>query len=255
MHTIRLTATPPANCAGSTSFVRALGSVLLVLCGIGLGACTSSDARLEEGRTLMRQGKFREALQPLNQAIEADNQNVQAFNTRGVAYFEAKEYANAQLDYEQAIRLKPDFYQPYYNRAKLKVAQGNATDALKDYADAIRLAPDTADIYLDRGQLFAQMGNLPSALADFDKTIQLAPTNAFGYFNRGNIRFQQEEYAAAMQDFTRAVQLDARFGKAFNALGVTQIMQNQREAGCLSLKQAQKLGYADAAAFIQQYCQ
>ncbi|MRS61871.1 tetratricopeptide repeat protein [Larkinella terrae] len=217
-------------------------------------ACTSSEAKLTEARSLMQQGKFREAIQPLNQAIDADGSNYEAFNSRGVAYFELKDYENALLDYEQAIQLKPDFYKPYYNRAKLKTARGETEVALKDYAEAIRRAPDSSDIYLDRGQLFATSGNLTSALSDFNEAIHLDPKNSLAYFNRGNIRFQQDEFPAALEDFTKTVQLNAKFGKAFNALGVTQIMLNQRETGCLSLKQALQLGYSEAQPYITEYC-
>ena len=38
--------------------------------------------------------------------------NAEAFNSRGVAYFELKEYANATLDYDQAIKLSPIFTGP-----------------------------------------------------------------------------------------------------------------------------------------------
>ena len=135
-------------------------------------ACNSSDKYVEQGRQRLNEGKFREAVQVLNQAVEADDENADAFVTRGVAYFELKEYANAILDYDQAIKLKPDFYRPYYNRALLKVAQNDLDGALKDYSDAIRLAPDTsrqlsAELFLNRGQLFATQGQTQPALTDF----------------------------------------------------------------------------------------
>lgn len=230
------------------------------LCSLWLGlalvqACTSSGEKLAEGRALMQQGKFREAIQPLNDAINADGTNAEAFNTRAVAYFELKNYENALLDYDQAIKLNPDFYKPYYNRAKLKTARGETEAALKDFSEAIRRAPDSSDIYLDRGQLFATSGNLTSALSDFNQAIQLDPKNSLAHFNRGNIRFQQDEFAEALDDFTKTVQLDPKFGKAFNALGVTQVMLNQRENGCLSLKQAKQLGYTEAQAYLTEYCQ
>ncbi|RRB02955.1 tetratricopeptide repeat protein [Larkinella rosea] len=230
-----------------------LGFILISLCFFQ--SCTSSEAKLAEARKLMQQGKFREAIQPLNQAIDADGGNFEAFNSRGVAHYELKDYENALLDYEQAIQLKPDFYKPYYNRAKLKTARGETDPALKDYAEAIRRAPDSSDIYLDRGQLFATAGNLISAMSDFNQAIQLNPKSSLAYFNRGNIRFQQEEFPQALDDFAKTVELDAKFGKAFNALGVTQIMLKQKENGCLSLKQALQLGYTEAQPYIKEYCQ
>ncbi|MFC5409871.1 tetratricopeptide repeat protein [Larkinella bovis] len=236
------------------TFVTLYGLAFLLI-GLVFQACTSSADKLAEARALMQQGKFREAITPLNAAVEADAKNHEAFNSRGVAYFELKDYENALLDYEQAIQLNSEFYKPYYNRAKLKTARGETDSALKDYAEAIRRAPEMSDIYLDRGQLYANSGNLETALMDFDKAIQLDSTNSLAYFNRGNIRFQQDEFAQALDDFAKTVQLDPKFGKAFNALGVTQVMLNQRENGCLSLKQAKQLGYTEAEAYITEYCQ
>ncbi|RAJ94342.1 Tfp pilus assembly protein PilF [Larkinella arboricola] len=248
LHTVRALCHRPRTKKNLRLYSLLLGMALLQ-------ACTSSEEKLAEGRALMQQGKFRDAIQPLNDAINADGGNFEAFNSRAVAYFELKDYENALLDYEHAIKLSPDFYKPYYNRAKLKTARGETDAALKDFSEAIRRAPDVSDIYLDRGQLFANTGNLNSALSDFNQAIERDPKNSLAYFNRGNIRFQQDEFTEALDDFTKTVQLDAKFGKAFNALGVTQIMLNQRETGCLSLKQAKQLGYAEAQTYITEYCQ
>ncbi|CCH55545.1 TPR repeat-containing protein [Fibrisoma limi BUZ 3] len=223
-------------------------------------ACTSSDTYVEQGRNLMKDGKFREAVQVLNQAIEADADNAEAFNTRGVAYFELKDYTNAAQDYDKAIQLQPNSYRPYYNRALLKVAQNNLSSALKDYSDAIRLLPDTSkqagsDVYLNRGQLFAAQGQIQPALTDFTQAITLNPENAQALYNRGNLRYQQKDLTGATADFEQAVKADSKFGKAFYALGLAQILQNRRDEGCLSLKQAQALGYGDAVNAITSYCQ
>lgn len=223
-------------------------------------ACSSSNRDLEEGRSLMQQGKFREAIGPLNKAIEADAENVEAFNSRGVAYFELKEYTSALLDYEQAIKLKPDFYRPYYNRALLKTAQNDVTGALKDYSDAIRLVPDTAksivsDIYLNRGQLFAAQGQEQAALTDFDQAIAKNKRNALALYNRGNLLFQQKKLMAAITNFRAAVEVQPTFGKAFYGMGIAQVLAGEQEVGCLSLKQAQQLGYADAPNAIAEFCQ
>ncbi len=238
--------------------MRKLIAVLSIVSTLAF-SCTSSDDFVEQGRKLMREGKFRDALQVLNQAVEANDDNAEAFNTRGVAYFELKEYANAALDYDQAIKLNPDSYRPYYNRGLMKVAQNNLTGALKDYSDAIRLAPDTsqrmtAEIYLNRGQLFATQGQVQPAITDFSQAIKLDSKSAMAYYNRGNLYFQQKNLAGAVADFQQAVVADPKFGKAFYGLGIAQIVQNQREPGCLSLKQAQQLGYADAANAVAQYC-
>lgn len=224
-----------------------------------LQACTASDTYLEQGRELLKAGKSREAITALNQAIEADDENAEAFTTRGVAYFEQKEYSNALLDYDQAIRLSPQAYRPYYNRALLKTAQNDLDGALKDYSDAIRFVPDTArqaasDLYLNRGQLFATKGQTQPAITDFTKAIDLNPKNSLALYNRGNLYFEQKNLPGAVADFQKSAESNPEFGKAFYGLGLAQLLNNQRETGCLNLKQAQKLDYADAVNAVNQYC-
>ncbi|MBO0931542.1 tetratricopeptide repeat protein [Fibrella sp. HMF5036] len=241
--------------------LRHVLTLFIVHCSLFIiTGCTSSTDYLEQGRKLLREGKTREAVQVLNQAVEADADNADAFNTRGVAYFELKEYNNALLDYEQALKVKPDFYSPYYNRALLKTTQGDIQGALTDYSQAIRLAPDTAkrgasEAFLNRGQLFAAQDQIQPALTDFDQSIKLNPRNALALYNRGNLRFNQKNLDGAIADFQACIAVDAKFGKAFYGLGLAQVLANQRDAACLSLKQAQKLNYPDAANAVAAYCQ
>ncbi len=231
-----------------------LSCLLLTLFG-----CTSSDTYVEKARSLLKEGKSNEAITALNEAIQADDDNADAFNMRGVAYFERKEYSNALLDYDQAIKLEPTFYRPYYNRALLKTAQSDLDGALKDYSDAIRFAPDTArqaasDLYLNRGQLFAGKSQPQAAISDFSKAIELNPTNGLALYNRGNLYFNEKKLPEALADFQKAVAAQPSFGKAFYGLGLAQLLNDQRDLGCLSLKQAQQLGYADAVNAVKQYC-
>jgi tetratricopeptide (TPR) repeat protein len=222
---------------------------------LGLQACSfSSEDMLEKGKSLMKEGKFRDALTYLNKAIEGDNTNHEALNARGVVYYELREYTNALLDYDQALKLKPDYYRPYYNRALLKVAQNDGQGALKDYAEAIRLDSRNAEIFVNRGQLLAALGQADAALRDFDQAVTLDETNALAWYNRGNVLFQREDFNRAIENFEKAVKADTKFGKAFHALGIAQLMQQQKEVGCLNLKQAERLGYPSAKVSLEQYC-
>jgi tetratricopeptide (TPR) repeat protein len=232
-------------------FVIACFSSLFLL----FQACSfSSEDMLEKGKSLMKEGKFREALAYLNKAIEGDNKNYEALNARGVVYYELKEFTNASLDYEQALKIKPDYYRPYYNRALLKVAQNDGQGALKDYAEAVRLDPKNAEIFVNRGQLLAALAQPDAALRDFEQATVLDSTNALAWYNRGNVLFQREEFPQAIENFEKAVKADTKFSKAFHALGIAQLMLQQKEVGCLNLKQADRLGYPSAKVSIEQYC-
>lgn len=220
-----------------------------------VSACSgSSDALLEQGRKALSEGNPREAIESLNLAIQANDKNARAFNARGVAYFELKDYTNALLDYERAAQLQPEWYQPYFNRARLRVEQRDWESALKDFSEAVSRQPDSSEVYANRGMVLYQMQRLPEAGHDFDKAIRLKPTDATARFNRGNVRFRQGNYKGAVLDFEAAVRGNTKFGKAFHALGLARISLGQREVGCLNLKQADKLGYPDAKDAVVAYC-
>ncbi len=221
----------------------------------GLLSCQdSSDAYLEKGKTLLREGKTREGIGYLNQAIEKDLDNAEAFNTRGVAYFELKEYPNAMLDYRQAIQIAPTLYRPYFNRALLFTAQNQLDSALIDYSKAARLAPDTADVFLNRGQVYAMLDQVPQAIQDFEKATRLDAENALAWYNLGNTYYRRQEFAKAIPAFDKATRRDPKFGKAFYGLGLSQYEGGEKDLGCLSLQQAERLGFAEAAAAIANYC-
>jgi tetratricopeptide (TPR) repeat protein len=52
--------------------------------------------------------QFKKAIQDYNQAIELDPEYTHAFNNRGFAYADLKQFKKAIQDYNQAIELDPE---------------------------------------------------------------------------------------------------------------------------------------------------
>jgi tetratricopeptide (TPR) repeat protein len=199
---------------------------------LAISCSQSSDAFVEKAKSLLKEGKPRESLEYLNKAIDKDQKNAEAFNMRGVAYFELKEYQNALLDYDQAIKIEPDQYKAYLNRALLNSFQNRAEKALEDYNQALELAPTITDLYLNRGQVLAQLDR----------------------YNLGNTHFRKGNFSEASMYLQKATRIDPKFGKAFYGLGLAQWETGEKELGCSNFKQAQNLGYQEAASAIEKYC-
>lgn len=228
--------------------------LLTVICSL-LTACTgSSEAFIEKAKEQMIKGKPTEALPFLNKAIDKDPTNPKAFNMRGAAYFELKDYVNASLDYEKVMQLDPKDYRPYFNRASIKMEKSNWEGALTDCSKAIEIQPDTADTYTKRGMVYAALKQPEKAIKDFDKALKLNPSETNALYNRGNIYFQLDDFERAGKDFATAIEIDPVFAKAFFGLGIVQQKMGKKDAACLSLKRANKLGYPDAKEALETYC-
>ena len=59
--------------------------------------------------------------------------------------------AAAVAQYQEAVRLKPDYAEAHYNLGNAFKEQGQLAAAVAQYQEAVRLKPDYADAHLNLG--------------------------------------------------------------------------------------------------------
>jgi Tfp pilus assembly protein PilF len=223
-------------------------AVLFSACG------SSSDDYLQKGREYLKDKKYDEAINMLNQSVDKDPANTDALNARGVAFFESGDFQSAGLDYEAAIKIKPDWYKPYFNRAIMREAMKDSLAALADYNLAVQKDANQAEVLLNRGSLLARMNMDAEAITDFTKGTTLDSSNALLWYNLGNVQYRQAKYDNASISFEKTVKLDANNQKAYFALGIIYAMAKKNDQACTYLKQASKLGNTEATKMVEVNC-
>lgn len=109
----------------------------------------------------------------LDEAIKLKPDLPEAFNNRGNAYSDLKQYPRAIEDYDEAIRLKPAYAHPYYNRGLARSDLGQHEQALSDYNETIRLKPDETNAYINRGNTYFIQGDKTQGCDDAKKACEL----------------------------------------------------------------------------------
>jgi tetratricopeptide (TPR) repeat protein len=71
-------------------------------------------------------------------------ETAEAYLIRGDSFSANKDYGQAIMDYDQAIRLNPAYAEAYNNRGYAYYWSGDATQAIADYSRAIELRPNYA---------------------------------------------------------------------------------------------------------------
>jgi tetratricopeptide (TPR) repeat protein len=95
----------------------------------------------QKARAFHRDGRLNDAGMWYEKVIDMDPGHVQALNNRGVLHLRHKNYPAARKCFEKAIRLKPDYVDPYYNLACVSVAQGQSAQGLRYLKKAVSMDP------------------------------------------------------------------------------------------------------------------
>jgi lipoprotein NlpI len=174
-----------------------------------------------------------------------------ALLVRGFAFKTLKRYDNAAADYDEALRIDPDFLPAVSARADLFAARRDYAAAIEEMDRVVAAGPDQTEalkrrgdyedwagrydaaiadytaafeksqdpkFLAERGAAYANKRDIPRALADLERAIAEAPDDAVGWFERGRIRFESGEFRGAAADFAEAANRDPQDG--FRALWV-----------------------------------
>jgi tetratricopeptide (TPR) repeat protein len=161
-----------------------------------------------------------EKLQCYDEAIRLKPDYADAYYNRGFARNDKGDLVGALKDYDEAIRLKPDYADAYINRGIARKDKGDLAGALKDYDEAIRLKPDYVDAYINRGIARKDKGDLAGALKDYDEAIRLKPDYADAYINRGFARNDKGDLVGALKDYDEAIRLKPDYALAYYNRGI-----------------------------------
>jgi len=143
-------------------------------------------------------------------AAESARNRVIAYTNRGVAYYHKGDLDSALADYNEAIRLDPNYERAYDDRGNVYRRKGDLDRALADYNEAIHLDPKYAAAYDNRGSLYFERGDLERALVDVNQAIRLNPTFAFAYSNRAEVRARKGDFDGVIADCDVSQRLDPK---------------------------------------------
>lgn len=98
----------------------------------------------------------------------------------------------------------------YFDRGRAWTDRGQYDRAIQDFDQAIKLDPDYPDAFNSRALAHAGAGKSEQAIADFDQAINLDPNYAIAIFNRALALQTMGRTDDAARDFARAKEVGAR---------------------------------------------
>ena len=108
-----------------------------------------------------------------DKAIAANPQMAEAYNNRGLAFYNLERHQQAINDFSQAIRMKPQYAEAFNNRGNAYYAQDQYAKAEADFNKSLELRPKYAKALLNRGLAYFQMNKREESCKDFRRACDL----------------------------------------------------------------------------------
>ncbi|MDM8529484.1 serine/threonine-protein kinase [Anaerolineales bacterium HSG24] len=182
---------------------------------------------------------------PTKQAL----MNSRAYNKRGLAHVQMRNYEQAVIDYATAIELDANYLEPYHNRSIVHLLMDNYGQALIDCNKAIELAPDFIPAHINRGITYTGLRQYEAALEDYNQVLKLSPQNVFAYYNRANTWLWTGGYEEAIADYGKTILFDDKFVAAYVNRGIAYAQMEKFDLAIIDYNQAIELNPAYSQAY------
>jgi Flp pilus assembly protein TadD len=160
----------------------------------------------------------------------------------GVVHANQGERAEAEKDYQTALRLDPAFIPARVNLAMLYNEQDRKVDAEREYRQVIEREPKLAEAYYSLGLLVAEDSKrLAEAAKLLTKATELAPQNSRMHYNRGLALQNLGRVDEAEQALLAARKLAPQAVDYVYALAILNIQQKRWDRAALFADELQRL--------------
>lgn len=190
------------------------------------------------GDSLYSHGQYGRATQLYTKAIKANDEDEYAYNARGLARIELKEYYEAIADFNKVLEINPSAANARNNIGLAKYYLGDHAGALKDYTKALELNPTLLVAYKNRGVIYLEDDKNELAIEDFSKAIKLDSTDGLAHFRLGVAFAELNRYEDALRSYATARKNKYNSADIFNYKGVSEYRQESYDSASASFKQA-----------------
>ncbi len=168
-----------------------LRPLIFLLAGCALAQTAKPPLTAEQrGDIYMAKKMYREAIDVYREGSAKDPV---LLNKIGIAYHQLMQLDSARKNYEQAIKLKPDYLEALNNLGTVYYAKKDFRRAMRWYSRALKLAPDearSASVYMNLGTAQFSRKQYEKATESYQAAMRLDP-NVFEH--SGNFGVMLEE--------------------------------------------------------------
>ena len=172
-----------------------------------MNAPPSAAALLQQGLFHHRQGQLALAMDRYSDVLRNDPKNADALYYVAVVACQEGQYKEGAALALRAIEIGPPQARTYNLLGQAHDRLNQPLEAIKNYDEALRLDPNFAEAHGNRAAIMANAGFPHEALKSFDRALALNPNGETDWVNRGALLFGMGRFADAIESYERALAL------------------------------------------------
>ncbi|HVY71372.1 MAG TPA: tetratricopeptide repeat protein [Verrucomicrobiae bacterium] len=194
------------------------------------GCMPSGPKALLRGEALIREGRYKEAVNKLEDAVQLLPENAQAWNHLGLAYHHLGETGKASSAYERALKLDRNLFVAYYNLGNLRFESGDWAGAAEAFTGYTLFRPQPADGWLKLGLAQLRLHQWDAAERSLKEALARDRHQPEALNGMGLVEIQRRRYPDAYNYFNAALNARTNYPPALLNVAVTahQYLRNQR---------------------------
>ncbi len=162
-------------------------------------------------------GEYEKAVSDLQQAVEKDPTDDEAYGQLATAYEQLNQTAQAEDTYKKAVQARPQYAIEYERLALFYRNQARYNDAAQAYIKALQISPADVRAWSRLAGVYYFTGEYEKAVEATQHAIALRP-NSGSYNNLGASYFALRKFDDAIEAFRQAVAMNGHEAKTYGNL-------------------------------------
>lgn len=181
--------------------------------------------------------------------IIVEEPDADTYFNRGNSKYSLKDFVGAKEDYAKAFMQDENFIDALYSLACVKLDLDENESAIKDFSSVIKLVPDNANVYTLRALAYKSIEQYTNALKDYSTAISIQP-DANNFYNRGAFLMEINYYKEANGDLTTSLKLNKNNAYAYFYRGASNLLLGHFNDAILDFSEAIKFDAIDFDSYL-----
>jgi tetratricopeptide (TPR) repeat protein len=227
------------------------------------------------GQAFFQLGRYEEALEYYDKALEIDSEYVSGYNLKGVVLDRLKRYNEALTCYNRALELDQNYIEAWHNKGLTLTKLDRKEEAIESFDNALKIDNTYSFAWYNKGTVLEKLGRLQEALecyymtegtgywtpligmkiesiesgliydslTYYDRILEQDNNNVEAWVNKGRTLYQEGRNDEALKCFERALEIDGNDIDALHSKAVVLMNMNYLHNYHEALNEALKYFY------------